>query len=194
MLALANILMPVVMVLHRCVKTTHQLLTVPMLPLFMCSDAAPVISVVDDVFAFISPVKRGISTAMVLRIGCVQMAMRCMTIMATYGPSLQTDGKVDQTAGMLSEDVQEKGYCLTCVSVPQTDCHIQLIEEVSDRVYKPAAVIVQTALGHPNRLPLVHWVIQIGAPTLNHCLTTMHVPGPPISGAATNFAAAQRTT
>lgn len=37
---------------------------------------------------------------------------------------------MDQSAGMLSEDVQEKGYCLLCVAMPQTDCDIQVIEEV----------------------------------------------------------------
>lgn len=40
-------------------------------------------------------------------------------------------GEVDQTAGMLSDDVKEKGYALLCVSYPQTDCNIQVIEEVS---------------------------------------------------------------
>lgn len=37
---------------------------------------------------------------------------------------------MDQSAGMLSEDVQEKGYCLLCVAMPQTDCEIEVIEEV----------------------------------------------------------------
>lgn len=36
---------------------------------------------------------------------------------------------MDQSAGMLSEDVQEKGYCLLCVAMPQTDCEIEVIEE-----------------------------------------------------------------
>jgi len=37
---------------------------------------------------------------------------------------------VDQTAGMLDEDVQEKGYALLCVAQPQSDCKVQTIEEV----------------------------------------------------------------
>lgn len=42
----------------------------------------------------------------------------------------QTDGSVDQSAGMLSEDVKDKGYCLLCVAMPQSDCSIEVIEEV----------------------------------------------------------------
>ena len=37
---------------------------------------------------------------------------------------------MDQTAGMLDEDVQEKGYALLCVAQPQSDCTVQTIEEV----------------------------------------------------------------
>lgn len=37
---------------------------------------------------------------------------------------------MDQTAGMLDEDVQEKGYALLCVAQPQSDCMVQTIEEV----------------------------------------------------------------
>ena len=44
--------------------------------------------------------------------------------------ALQVDGDVDQSAGMLSEDVKAKGYALLCVSYPQGDCTIQTIEEV----------------------------------------------------------------
>ena len=36
---------------------------------------------------------------------------------------------MDQSAGMLSEDVKEKGYALLCVSYPRSDCTIQTIEE-----------------------------------------------------------------
>ena len=39
-------------------------------------------------------------------------------------------GEVDQKAGMLSEDVQAKGYALLCVSVPQGDCSVRVIPEV----------------------------------------------------------------
>ncbi len=45
-------------------------------------------------------------------------------------PCAQVDGDVDQSAGMLSEDVKAKGYALLCVSYPQGDCTIQTIEEV----------------------------------------------------------------
>ena len=46
---------------------------------------------------------------------------------------------MDQTAGMLDEDVQEKGYALLCVAQPQSDCTVQTIEEVrtwcSNRIF-----------------------------------------------------------
>ena len=34
---------------------------------------------------------------------------------------------------MLDEDVQEKGYALLCVAQPQSDCHVETIEEVAHR-------------------------------------------------------------
>ena len=37
---------------------------------------------------------------------------------------------MDQSAGMLDDDVKEKGYALLCVSTPQSDCRIRTIEEV----------------------------------------------------------------
>lgn len=43
---------------------------------------------------------------------------------------LQESGEVDQDAGMLSDDVVEKGYALLCVSLPQSDCHVRVIPEV----------------------------------------------------------------
>lgn len=48
----------------------------------------------------------------------------CMTC-----PAKLVSGRVDQTAGMLDEDVQEKGYALLCVAQPQSDCEVQTIEE-----------------------------------------------------------------
>jgi len=43
----------------------------------------------------------------------------------------QVSGQVDQSAGMLDEDAKEKGYALLCVSEPQSDCRIRVIDEVS---------------------------------------------------------------
>lgn len=42
---------------------------------------------------------------------------------------VQVSGKVDQSAGMLSEDVIAQGYALLCVSSPETDCRVKIIEE-----------------------------------------------------------------
>jgi ferredoxin len=42
---------------------------------------------------------------------------------------MQTSGEVDQSAGMLSDDVREKGYALMCVSTPLSDCVVQEITE-----------------------------------------------------------------
>ena len=44
---------------------------------------------------------------------------------------MQVSGEVDQTSGMLSEEVKEKGYALLCISYPQSDCSIKIIDEVS---------------------------------------------------------------
>lgn len=43
----------------------------------------------------------------------------------------QVSGKIDQSAGMLDEGVQDKGYALLCVAQPRSDCKIRTIEEVS---------------------------------------------------------------
>ncbi|XP_008224313.1 PREDICTED: ferredoxin [Prunus mume] len=48
----------------------------------------------------------------------------CMTC-----PARLVSGKVDQSEGMLSDDVVEGGYTLLCVSYPQSDCHIRTIPE-----------------------------------------------------------------
>lgn len=48
----------------------------------------------------------------------------CMTC-----PAKLLGGKVDQSGSMLSDDVAQKGYALLCVSVPQSDCKIQTVEE-----------------------------------------------------------------
>lgn len=50
--------------------------------------------------------------------------------------SVQISGEVNQENAMLSEEVQEKGYALMCVSTPQSDCVIEEIteEEILDQV------------------------------------------------------------
>lgn len=48
----------------------------------------------------------------------------CMTC-----PARLVAGKVDQTDGMLSDDVVDRGYALMCVSYPRSDCHIKIIPE-----------------------------------------------------------------
>jgi ferredoxin len=42
---------------------------------------------------------------------------------------MQLEGNVDQAAGMLSEDVIEKGYALMCVATPTSDCKVKEITE-----------------------------------------------------------------
>lgn len=48
-----------------------------------------------------------------------------------FGCSPKVSGEVDQSAGMLSEEVRAKGYALLCVSEPQSDCRIKVIDEAS---------------------------------------------------------------
>ncbi|PRQ38635.1 putative ferredoxin [2Fe-2S], plant, Beta-grasp domain-containing protein [Rosa chinensis] len=48
----------------------------------------------------------------------------CMTC-----PAKLLAGEVDQSEGMLSDDVVERGYTLLCVSYPKSDCHIRTIPE-----------------------------------------------------------------
>ena len=48
----------------------------------------------------------------------------CMTC-----PARVTAGTVDQSAGMLDDEVQEKGYALMCVATPLEDCAIRVIQE-----------------------------------------------------------------
>ncbi|CAA7017416.1 unnamed protein product [Microthlaspi erraticum] len=48
----------------------------------------------------------------------------CMTC-----PAKLVSGTVDQSDGMLSEDVVERGYALLCASYPTSDCHIKMIPE-----------------------------------------------------------------
>ncbi|XP_051152763.1 ferredoxin C 1, chloroplastic [Andrographis paniculata] len=48
----------------------------------------------------------------------------CMTC-----PARLVAGAVDQSEGMLSDDVVERGYALLCSSYPKSDCHIKIIPE-----------------------------------------------------------------
>lgn len=48
----------------------------------------------------------------------------CMTC-----PARLIRGSVDQSDGMLSDDVVERGYALLCAAYPKSDCHIKIIPE-----------------------------------------------------------------
>ncbi|XAR54682.1 hypothetical protein NMG60_11029923 [Bertholletia excelsa] len=48
----------------------------------------------------------------------------CMTC-----PARLVSGAVDQSEGMLSDDVVERGYALLCASYPRSDCRIRTIQE-----------------------------------------------------------------
>ncbi|CAK7327056.1 unnamed protein product [Dovyalis caffra] len=48
----------------------------------------------------------------------------CMTC-----PAKLISGSVDQSDGMLSDDVVESGYALLCAAYPKSDCHIRVIPE-----------------------------------------------------------------
>nr|XP_043629537.1 ferredoxin C 1, chloroplastic-like [Erigeron canadensis] len=48
----------------------------------------------------------------------------CMTC-----PAKMISGNVDQSEGMLSDDVIERGYSLLCVSYPKSDCVVKIIPE-----------------------------------------------------------------
>ncbi|XP_057761623.1 ferredoxin C 1, chloroplastic [Arachis stenosperma] len=48
----------------------------------------------------------------------------CMTC-----PARLLSGSVDQSDGMLSDDVVDRGYALLCAAYPRSDCHIRIIPE-----------------------------------------------------------------
>lgn len=48
----------------------------------------------------------------------------CMTC-----PAKLISGSVDQSEGMLSDDVVDRGYALLCASYPRSDCLIKTIPE-----------------------------------------------------------------
>ena len=53
---------------------------------------------------------------------------------------MQVSGQVDQSAGMLDEEVREKGYALLCVSEPRSDCRIKVIDEVESGEFENRAL------------------------------------------------------
>lgn len=60
----------------------------------------------------------------------------CMTC-----PGKLVSGKVDQGAGMLSDDVSAKGYTLLCTATPQSDCVVNVITE--EEILKQQLVTAQ---------------------------------------------------
>ncbi|KAI9197561.1 hypothetical protein LWI28_000694 [Acer negundo] len=44
-------------------------------------------------------------------------------------PAKLLGGSVDQSEGMLSDDVVERGFALLCAAYPHSDCHIKTIPE-----------------------------------------------------------------
>ncbi|KAM7278131.1 hypothetical protein ACFE04_005265 [Oxalis oulophora] len=48
----------------------------------------------------------------------------CMTC-----PAKIVSGKVDQSEGMLSDDVVERGFALLCAAYPRSDCYFKTIPE-----------------------------------------------------------------
>ncbi|XP_058086267.1 ferredoxin C 1, chloroplastic [Magnolia sinica] len=48
----------------------------------------------------------------------------CMTC-----PARLLSGTVDQSEGMLSDDVIDRGYALLCSAYPRSDCHFRIIPE-----------------------------------------------------------------
>lgn len=55
--------------------------------------------------------------------------------------AVQVSGEVDQSAGMLDEEVKDKGYALLCVSEPTSDCTIRTIEEVLNVLLLPPSLL-----------------------------------------------------
>ncbi|KAG9146001.1 hypothetical protein Leryth_015646 [Lithospermum erythrorhizon] len=53
----------------------------------------------------------------------------CMLGVCMTCPARLLSGTVDQSEGMLSDDVVERGYALLCAAYPRSDCHIQVIPE-----------------------------------------------------------------
>ena len=64
-------------------------------------------------------------------------------------------GEVDQSAGMLDEEVKDKGYALLCVSEPTSDCTIRTIEEVLNALLLPPFALLLSHIRlscHPARI------------------------------------------
>ena len=67
---------------------------------------------------------------------CVVIALRLFCFPSHSSPSCppprdaaKVSGTVDQSTGMLSQDVQEKGYALLCCAFPKSDLKINVIAD-----------------------------------------------------------------
>lgn len=61
---------------------------------------------------------------------------------------MQVSGEIDQSAGMLDDEVKDKGYALLCVAEPRTDCVIKTIEEASTNISPLMPVVaIEVATG-----------------------------------------------
>ena len=54
----------------------------------------------------------------------------------------QVEGNVDQSAGMLDEEIKEKGYALLCVSEPRSNCKIKVIDEVCSSAMRNGSALL----------------------------------------------------
>lgn len=62
---------------------------------------------------------------------CGKQAASCVRAHHALHATMQVSGTVDQSGAMLSDDVAEKGYALLCMAMPQSDCKIVTVNEVS---------------------------------------------------------------
>ncbi|GAB2289339.1 Ferulic acid decarboxylase 1 [Dionaea muscipula] len=76
------------------------------------------LEVEDDETILSKALDRGLSVPHDCKLGV------CMTC-----PAKLISGAVDQSEGMLSDDVADKGYALLCASYPRSDCWVRTIPE-----------------------------------------------------------------